>query len=571
MFPAGTRPERRAPVWRLPPVHPVDVFAAAALLTERSGAYQFVAAVRDPPPDRSAARRLVISEADRVAVGRAAARWRTSPTRTRELVPDLVREHWRKLWAHRNEPVFAPSSIPPPWWRSAVLLLMAADSAAEGLGFPGSSGTHVWLAGVIRHYYAEQLSPRGRYTPEGGGERVREVALTGMNRPFEAVARVTPKSRTAAVGFTLRSFTHHLALLPPRGIARANWIEHPSASLEPDRKPLKLLLIPFPYRIRTGCFRPAARLEEEDWGFFEVEQLWLRSPQAVPDSFARFVAHLIAVAAAEAGGSVDAVVLPELALDWPFFVTLVEHLKECCDATLVVSGINTRELPDRTVERGNFVASAAIWATGRGRAYAISARAKHHRWRLDADQIRRYSLGAALDPDVQWRERIDLVGRSLDVFVFRAGSTFTTLICEDLARADPCQPLVRAIGPNLVLALLMDGPQLRTRWPARYATVLAEDPGSSVLTFTSLGLIARQNDAAEFPPSRVVALWKDEAHPDREITLPQHADALVLTLSARTRVDRTCDGRRDSSLTWSLSGVQPVTAVDREPYRWILG
>jgi hypothetical protein len=65
------------------------------------------------------------------------------------------------------------------------------------------------------------------------------------------------------------------------------------------------------------------------------------------------------------------------------------------------------------------------------------------------------------------------------------------LICEDLARQDPAAELVRAVGPNLLVALLMDGPQLANRWPARYAAVLAEDPGTSILTLTSLGMVER--------------------------------------------------------------------------------
>ena len=43
---------------------------------------------------------------------------------------------------------------------------------------------------------------------------------------------------------------------------------------------------------------------------------------------------------------------------------------------------------------------------------------------------------------------------------------------------------MHAIGPNLVFTLLMNGPQLKTRWPARYAKILADDPGSSVLSIT---------------------------------------------------------------------------------------
>ena len=69
--------------------------------------------------------------------------------------------------------------------------------------------------------------------------------------------------------------------------------------------------------------------------------------------------------------------------------------------------------------------------------------------------------------------------------------TWTVLVCEDLARQDPAADLIRAVGPNLLIALLMDGPQLSRRWPARYASVLAEDPGTSVLTLTSLGMAER--------------------------------------------------------------------------------
>lgn len=66
--------------------------------------------------------------------------------------------------------------------------------------------------------------------------------------------------------------------------------------------------------------------------------------------------------------------------------------------------------------------------------------------------------------------------------------------------------VLRRVGPSLVVGLLLDGPQLPQRWPARYATVLADEPGSAVLTLTSFGMVARSR-----PPgrtrSRAVALW----------------------------------------------------------------
>src|SRR5262249_17681153 len=140
------------------------------------------------------------------------------------------------------------------------------------------------------------------------------------------------------------------------------------------------------------------------------------------------------------------------------------------------------------IRQGNFAAMARLQKGREGQmTFDMSIREKHHRWRVEKSQIETYSLGAALDSGRGWWERIDILDRCLDVFVVRGGATVTTLICEDLARSEPCQDLVRAIGPNLVIALLMDGPQLKDRWPARYATVLAEDPGSSVLTVTSMG------------------------------------------------------------------------------------
>ena len=108
--------------------------------------------------------------------------------------------------------------------------------------------------------------------------------------------------------------------------------------------------------------------------------------------------------------------------------------------------------------------------------------------------------------------------------------------------------VIRAVGPNLVIALLMDGPQLRHRWSSRYASVLAEDPGSSVLTLTSLGMVKRSNPAAidgSTRPTRnpVIALWRDALYGERELEVdPQH-DACVLSLVYRTTCEYTLDNR----------------------------
>ena len=134
-----------------------------------------------------------------------------------------------------------------------------------------------------------------------------------------------------------------------------------------------------------------------------------------------------------------------------------------------------------------------------------------------------------------------------------------TLICEDLARIDPVQTAIRSIGPNLVIALLMDGPQLEKRWGGRYATVLADDPGSAVLVGTSMGLIRRQSLAGE-PINREVLLWKGAEGIPRVLSLPQNHHALLLSLTSADETNFTLDGRSDGGATFglSLSEVWPI-------------
>jgi len=120
--------------------------------------------------------------------------------------------------------------------------------------------------------------------------------------------------------------------------------------------------------------------------------------------------------------------------------------------------------------------------------------------------------------------------------------------------------LVRSVGPNLVIALLMDGPQTKERWAARYATVLADDPGCSVLSFTSLGMSQLSRPQTGPSRSRVVAIWKDAFSSASEIELPIGYDAVAISLSIRYREEYTADGRGDDEAAAFpiLSGVHPI-------------
>ena len=133
------------------------------------------------------------------------------------------------------------------------------------------------------------------------------------------------------------------------------------------------------------------------------------------------------------------------------------------------------------------------------------------------------------------------------------------LICEDLARIDPVQTVIRSIGPNLVIALLMDGPQFEKRWSGRYATVLADDPGSSVLSLTSLALVRRSSDPGREEPGHV-ALWKQAGGQTEELLLPKGKHALLLSLWPDEITNFTLDGRSDRGNTMKLflSGVQAI-------------
>jgi hypothetical protein len=178
--------------------------------------------------------------------------------------------------------------------------------------------------------------------------------------------------------------------------------------------------------------------------------------------------------------------------------------------------------------------------------------AKHHRWQLERSQIERYGLH--LDVGRRWWEFSEVKDRQLSFVTVASQLTLCVLICEDLARQDPAPAIIRAVGPNLVIALLLDGPQLPFRWPARYAAVLAEDPGSTVLTLTSLGMVLRSSSSCTSPPSRAVAMYRDpdEIQP-QAIDLPPDHRGILLEFEITSREEWSADGRSDGGVTGRLT------------------
>ncbi len=552
-------PTKRHKSFDNPPCSAVDLFALAGQLLMKSGAYHHVG------PDVAGAdakAMIIVTRAMRDEWQRIGALWRGTAGKTLPAPPPELLALWNDLQSYRTESAFRSpgyTTLARNWWTAAIALFCIADEAAINIGFEtGDAKTAQadYIELPIRERQRRATTREGRRGP---------MTLSKANVD---VACVLPKSRTPKVGCTIRSLSHNLALLPGRGLAHARWSLTPTSDLvtqEVNPKPFNLVILPIPFQIRSSAFKGVPS-DEGSWGWFDVAPHWcpasaddLSAPPGMAE-FAKFVSEVLDRAERDSG-RIHGLVLPEVALSYAAFRGLCEHLQDRDGFELLISGLFDGPMPvGPALRSGNFTGMARFTQTGK-RTFDTSIREKHHRWRIEKSQIETYALGAALDVNRGWWEHIDILQRSLDVFVLRGGATVTTLICEDLARNDPCQELVRGIGPNFVVALLMDGPQMKDRWPARYATVLADDPGSSVLSVTSFGLIDRTNKTGAYPPANQIALFRDDTGRATEIRLPAGAQAVCITLQPTKMTERTLDGRDDKqdAQSWRLSAVQPVS------------
>jgi hypothetical protein len=326
-------------------------------------------------------------------------------------------------------------------------------------------------------------------------------------------------------------------------------------------------LIPFPYVVKGVDFAVARCPEPNIDGYFAIKQNWLEDgnqPVSVTD-FGNFVAQLIHESEADVG-TIHGIIFPETALTQDLVLGLADILaRKFGSLELLISGTL------RSVE-GASRNEAVVIRLENGERVGHFVQPKHHRWRMADGQIIQYQLGHILDPSHGWWESIDVHGRTIQFGLNRHQAVVAALVCEDLARFDPVLPVVTAVGPNLVVALLMDGPQLEARWSARYATVLAEDPGSSVITLTSLGMVLRSRRPGE-DVRRVIGLWKDRRGAAVELILPPGSHGLILCLACGDAVQRTLDLRSDGGTTteYRLAGVRSVGAraapnwVERRP------
>jgi hypothetical protein len=480
-----------APEWHDLVRWPPDVFALANLVLDHTEAYRFVVA---PPPGR----RWPPFEEWEAQVKREARQWKESV----EEPPPLVRACWDTVTRCRDVPLVDVRSG-TAWELSAALLTLhaLADEACVDVTSE-------------RRLFGDRFEARGWRLLQGRGS---------LSRLSPGRVRILPKTNFPPRGITIRSLSRYLGLCYEAVDVRWRGVE-PSPS--GDRRYYNILLLPWPLSIKATDFRPAAvrpieNMDPNRFAFFEF------APEVSLD--AQIVGSLLSAA-----GPVDAVILPESAVDAASIAALENTLAEH-DTTFLIAGV--RERPVSALGR-NYLHFGVRTTAGWNR----YEQDKHHRWCLDEQQIRQYHLTRSLHPKKLWWEAIDLRERRLHIIDVGGRITTAPMVCEDLASLDEVADHVRRIGPSLVVAVLLDGPQLTARWPSRYSSIMTDDPGSAVLTLTSFGMAVRSR-----PPgrkrSRVVAHWNSRPDGPCEIELARGAAGVLLRTAVEESTAWTADGR----------------------------
>lgn len=487
---------------------PPDVFALTDLLLVEADAYRFVVS---PPTGAAWPPHARWAE----SVQEAAREWTEATPLETASGPRVLLDHWGTLRNAREVPLALLSQGEP--WKvcEAIISLHAlADEACSFLnGFNGDGGS--------------AFAGRAWAMLESEGS---------LSRFPKSQVKVLPKTHVPGVGITVRSLGRYLcAHTSP---VEVKWRRATSSLLSPGAsadKAHRILLLPWPLEVESSDFRPrhgALEVQTDKFGLFEFE------PQRPLDlDYVRG-----ALLAAQREGGAATVILPESSVAEREIPSL-EKMVSDFGAIALAAGV--RGGTDPVTGLGRNYAYIGIWT---GAEWIRCEQPKHHRWLLDGRQILQYHLEGSLDPQRSWWEAIAVPPHSIHILDLGGGVITAPLICEDLARLDDVADVIRRIGPTTVFALLLDGPQIASRWSSRYASVLTDDPGSTVIAMTSLGMAVRSRPEGA-SPSRSIALWKDVERGLKEIELAPGADAVLLIASDDRETAWTADGRRHAEAT----------------------
>jgi hypothetical protein len=413
-----------------------------------------------------------------------------------------------------------------------------ADEACSGFGLIGSMRPEVAMARCAANLL---LTAKG-----------------SLSRLPKHAGIVLPKMRTPQQGLTLRSLSHNLTYHVSE--VEVIWRAMPWPNTQENT--INVLAVPWPGSVEVAHFKPC------DDTFQSVRYFSYRPTPAQPLAVAGILETLQNVEKDQS--PVHLLVFPESALDINEYRDLLATLKQAADrqqlqhVPMLVAGVH-RQVDETDI---NEVRLSSYFA---GRWYEMAQR-KHHRWRLDRKQIRQYRLEGRFPTARNWYEHIELGQRRLTFLAPNGWLALCPLICEDLAQLEPVSEVIRGVGPTLLVSLLADGPQLDNRWSARYASVLADDPGTSVLTLTSVGMVSQSHDVdAREPPGEItshrVGLWKSTLDGWRAVDLSTRHNALLLTISAEWQQEYSADGRADheNAATFRFEGVRPLHIEPDKP------
>ncbi|HJR07056.1 MAG TPA: hypothetical protein VJ842_07360 [Pyrinomonadaceae bacterium] len=450
-----------------------------------------------------------------------------------------------------------------------VTLHAIADEACSGWGKRKSIHIPGETKKTPAQKFAErQLSARG--------------TLATIN---EHRCRVLPKRHTPIIGTTLRSLSSNLAFhrssvdVVWRQSVNSPLIKKTNEGAKEDEKgeisSLQVLLFPWPFDVRATDFKSMKVLGEsvvashKSEAFFEYDPTSEDEEERGKIKNFRLLLRATIERAIKEAGRIDLVILPESSISEDYVKELEKVLKEN-NISGYIAGVRIKGAfqPVRNgkakASKRRFNRNVVYCRMFDTKSWVPIAREeyrqdKHHRWRLTRTQVRQYQLGGSLSSKKDWWEGTKLVSRKVTFINIGENLTICPLICEDLARQEPIADLVRTVGPSLVITILMDGPQTSDRWPANYASVLADDPGCSVITLTSIGMVNRYQVPWR-EKSRAVAHWKEAQGIPTPIELDDDETGIILYLNVDVKKEKIADGREEQVGTsyLTLGGINHI-------------
>ncbi|MCD6026343.1 MAG: hypothetical protein K0R08_862 [Solimicrobium sp.] len=556
--------------WHSCPAWPPDLFAVAATIIDRSCCYTLVEQTLGST-DRHI---IYLNEVTRMAE-----QWTELGK-----VPRSIEKLWHALVTKHGKASIDAVSEQQEICQILFRLFAIADEACRGMGWTASTSDATSHRKdtdtvTIADFARSSLLLEGSISRKPRTMILPNVPFSLCSLVPSDTAIVLPKSMTATVGCTIRSLSHHLALLPAQTQVLPSW-RMADRDYESDGEQMRLLLVPYPFHIPEDSFRlsrePKALVDGATTpGYFSLDQKWLCDEKGAELTGQKFVDELLSPlllkARAESRGKIHGILMPECALSSALANEVAHALAEH-DIEFFITGALEKKAFCKTKN----IALTYVMTDDKGKhGLLYGEQSKQHRWLLDQTQITRYALNfpsestlSARDRAKQWWEDIDISMRKMPFYAVRPDLSLSVLICEDMARNDHAMNVIRSVGPNLVVALLMDGSQLSVRWPAHYATVLSDDPGSSVLSLSCAAMVDRSN-WSESHPVRSVGLWCDSGKGTHELNLPQGCYGMLLKLKSGEETQYTLDSRSDKNSTKKLTFEAAIPLALDKPVPWL--